>query len=180
MQQCTWEWSVRQNLTLDGRKVRITLGELRIDELWIDVQASPGFFFLGWGICLPSNKNIAPVLFHYNRLSAEWSNSLPKSYFFFRAYTLCEFHLVGPGRYTLNKCHFSVVFKCLFSLCGFIQAFNTFSPPLFSCLSLFFSTSRRVLLYSFVILIDCINLLSIEFPVHHAVHNVEYYHNPSK
>ena len=52
-----------------------------------------------------------------------------------------------------------------------------FSPSLLLSL---FSTSRRVLLYSFVILIDCINLLSIEFPVHHAEHNVEYYHNPSK
>lgn len=90
--------------------------------------------------------------------------------------TLSVSHLASLGWY-VNKCHFSVVSSASF-LSTFIQAFNTFSPPLFSCL--FFSTSRRVLLYSFVILIDCINLLSIEFPVHHAEHNVEYYHNPSK
>lgn len=148
--------------------------------LWIDVQSSStGYYFLGRGIWLPSNKNIATALFCYNRLSAEWSNSPPKSCFAFWACTLCGLHAAGPGRSSLNKCHFSVVFKCLFSLCGSIQAFNTFSSPLSLSLSLF-STSRRVLLYSFVILIDCINLLSIEFPVHHAEHNVEYYHNPSK
>lgn len=98
-------------------------------------------------------------------------------FFFLFVLTLCVSYLVGLGWYVLNKCHFSVVSSASF-LSAFIQAFNTFSPPLFSCL--FFSTSRRVLLYSFVILIDCINLLSIEFPVHHAEHNVEYYHNPSK
>lgn len=71
-------------------------------------------------------------------------------------------------------CHFGH----LFSPCIYWSFHYLFLPHLFSCL--LFSTSRRVLLYSFVILIDCINLLSIEFPVHHAEHNVEYYHNPSK
>lgn len=36
--------------------------------------------------------------------------------FFFSlwVYTLCVFHLVGLGRYTLNKCHFSVVSSASF------------------------------------------------------------------
>lgn len=71
--------ALRQNLTRNGGKVHRTLW-----ELWIDVQASStGHFFLGWGIWLPSNKNIAPVLFNYDWLSAEWCNSLSKSSFFF-------------------------------------------------------------------------------------------------
>lgn len=107
--------------------------------LWIDVQSSStGYYFLGRGIWLPSNKNIATALFCYNRLSAEWSNSPPKSCFAFWACTLCGLHAAGPGRSSLNKCHFSVVFKCLFSLCGSIQAFNTFSSPLSLSLSLSF------------------------------------------
>ena len=135
-------------------------------------------FFLCSGIWLPSNKNIAPILSNYNWLSAEWCNSLSKSYFsFLCVYTLCVFHLVALGRYTLNKCHFLSFQVPLFSLWIHSSFQYLFSPSLLLSL---FSTSRRVLLYSFVILIDCINLLSIEFPVHHAEHNVEYYHNPSK
>lgn len=102
---------LRQNLTRNRGKVHRTLW-----ELWIDVWASrTGHFFLGWGIWLPSNKNIVPALFNYNWLSAEWCNSLSKSNFFFLcAYTLCVFHLVGLGWYTLNKCHFSVVSSASF------------------------------------------------------------------
>lgn len=151
------------------------------------------FFSLGWGIWLPSNKNIAPVLFDYNLLSAEWCNSLAKCYFFFSpspslsVHFACVFHLVGLGRLALNKCHFFFP-PTVVSSGSFLSAdpfklsipFLSFSSPVSLSPSLFFSTSRRVLLYSFVILIDCINLLSIEFPVHHAEHNVEYYHNPSK
>lgn len=94
-----------------GGKVHRTLW-----ALWIDVQASSaGHVFLGLGILLPSNKNIATVLFNYNWLSAEWCNSLSKSYFIFLcACTLCRFHLVGLGWYTLNKCHFSVVSSASF------------------------------------------------------------------
>lgn len=175
MQQCTWEWSVRQNLTRNGGKVHRTLG-----ELWIDVQASStGYFFLGWGIWLPSNKNIAPVLFDYNWLSAEWCNSPAKSYFFFLwVYTLCVFliWLASDDTRWINAIFLSFQVP-LFSLWIHSSFQYLFSPSLLLSL---FSTSRRVLLYSFVILIDCINLLSIEFPVHHAEHNVEYYHNPSK
>lgn len=130
MQQCTWEWSAETKLDSERGKDRRTLWALRIDAR----ASSTGHFFLGLGIWLPSNKNIAPVLFNYNWLSAGWCNSLSESYFFFLfVYTLCVFHLVGLGRYTLNKCHFSAVSSASF-LSGSIQAFNTFSPPLFSCL----------------------------------------------
>lgn len=118
----------------------------------------------------------------------------PSAIFFFSpspslsVHFACVFHLVGLGRLALNKCHFShppppPLFQvALFSLQIHSSFQYLFSSSLLLSLSpsLFFSTSRRVLLYSFVILIDCINLLSIEFPVHHAEHNVEYYHNPSK
>lgn len=165
---------LRQNLTQNRGKVYRTSW-----TLWIDVQAfSTGHFFLCSGIWLPSNKNIAPILSNYNWLSAEWCNWPSKSYFFILCvYTLCAFHLVALGRYTLNKCHFLSFQVPLFSLWIHSSFQYLFSPSLLLSL---FSTSRRVLLYSFVILIDCINLLSIEFPVHHAEHNVEYYHNPSK
>ena len=137
-----------------------------------------GTFFFAQVSDYLQTKILLPILFNYNWLSAEWCNSLSKSYFFFLCvYTLCVFHLVALGRYTLNKCHFLSFQVPLFSLWIHSSFQYLFSPSLLLSL---FSTSRRVLLYSFVILIDCINLLSIEFPVHHAEHNVEYYHNPSK
>lgn len=158
-----------------GGKVHRTLW-----ALWIDAPASStGHSFFGLGIWLPPNKNIAPVLFNYNWLSAEWCISLSEGFFFFLCVdTRRVFGVVGLGRYTLNKCHFSLISSASFLS---VDPFKLSIPflPLSSPVS-FFSTSRRVLLYSFVILIDCINLLSIEFPVHHAEHNVEYYHNPSK
>lgn len=135
--------------------------------------------FLGWGIWLPSNKNIAPVLFYYNWLSAEWCNSLPKSYFssFECAHCVCFVWSALDDTRWINAIFLSFSSASILS----VDPFKLSIPflPLSSPVS-FFSTSRRVLLYSFVILIDCINLLSIEFPVHHAEHNVEYYHNPSK
>lgn len=136
-------------------------------------------FFLGWGIWLPSDKNIAPVLFDYNWLSAEWCNSLAKSYFFslFECiFCVCFIWLASDDTRWINAIFLSFQVP-LFSLWIHSSFQYLFSPSLLLSL---FSTSRRVLLYSFVILIDCINLLSIEFPVHHAEHNVEYYHNPSK
>ena len=121
---------LKQNLTQNGKKVHRTLW-----ALWIDVHASSNsHFFLGLGIWLPSNKNIAPVLFNYHWFSAEWCNSPSKSYFFsLFVYTLCVFHSVSLGLYTPNKCHFSIVSSTSF-LSASIQAFNTFSLPLFSCL----------------------------------------------
>lgn len=73
-----------------------------------------GTFFLSLSIWLASNKNIAPLLFNYNWLSAKSCNSLSKSYFSIFVYTLCVFHLLGLGRDTLNKCNFSVISSASF------------------------------------------------------------------
>lgn len=66
---------------LDSERRKSPYNIIRIMNRCPSLQHWIFFFFLGWGIWLPSNKNIAPVLFYYNWLSAEWCNSLPKSYF---------------------------------------------------------------------------------------------------
>lgn len=124
---------LRRNLSQNGGKVHRTLW-----ELWIDVRASStGHFFLGWGIWLPSNKNIAPVLFNYNWLSAEWCNSPSKSYFFLLCvYTLCVFHLLALD----DTCWINAIFLSfqvpLFSLWIHSSFQYLFSPSFL--LSLFF------------------------------------------
>lgn len=93
-----------ENLYRNGGKVHWTLW-----GLWIDAAAGPGSASSAQDL-ITSNKNIAPVLFNYNWLSAEWCDSPSKSCFLCLCVsTLCVFHSVGLGWDTLNKCHFSVV-----------------------------------------------------------------------
>lgn len=128
-----------------------------------------------------SDDPLTEVLCLFGSITTDWEPNDAISYkAFFLSLCIplffCVFHEASLGWYI--KCHFPVVSSASFLSVDSVKLsipFLLLSSPV----SLF-STSRRVLLYSFVILIDCINLLSIEFPVHHTEHNVEYYHNPSK
>lgn len=148
VQQCTWEWSVRQNLTGSGGKVHKTLW-----GLWIDVQASRTgrcFFFFFFPSAEVSDYLQTKILLLFCSITTCWvlndAIHSPSAIFFFSpspslsVHFACVFHLVGLGRLALNKCHFFFpppLFQvALFSLQIHSSFQYLFSPSLLLSLSL--------------------------------------------
>lgn len=113
VQQCTWEWSVRQNLTGSEGKVHKTLW-----GLWIDVQASLtgrcfSFFFPRLRYLITFKQKYCSCFVRLQLVEC-WMMQFTRQVLFFffspspslSVHFACVFHLVGLGRLALNKCLF--------------------------------------------------------------------------